>query len=149
MSINKYDIAKEWKRGVVKRINYSSLDNCPPAVEAGWSWAHRNIADKLLDGLNDYLASIGEEKMATIHPAKCEMSDEKAANLFVALTEMTIAKDRAGALSDTELADALLNIVWSALDMRGYPSALIEEAIDRLKARCCSSPGPTEKTDDG
>ena len=49
------------------------------------------------------------------------------------LMSMCVCSDRAEALSHNELADALTDVVWAELDMTGYPSALVDEAINRLR----------------
>jgi len=68
MSIKKYDIAKEFKRGIIARIEYRACEWKKESMwfEAGWSWAHKHLIGLIHDGVNEYLESVGESAMGLI-----------------------------------------------------------------------------------
>ncbi len=68
------------------------------------------------------------------------MSEHVVEQIMDGLASMCVCSDRAEALSNDELADALMNVVWAELDMRGWPSALVDEAINRLRSNVTGEP---------
>ena len=65
MSVKKYQIAREFRKGVAARILGRAIDpkEYNKSFEAGYSWASRDGFDFLYDALNEYLISVGEEEI--------------------------------------------------------------------------------------
>ena len=53
--------------------------------------------------------------------------------VFNFLRQMASEVNRSEKLSDVELTDEVLTLVWGGLDMDGRPSAVLEEMINRFK----------------
>jgi hypothetical protein len=68
MSVKKYKIAREFRKGVAARILGQAIDSkCSKDFEAGYGWASRdNCFDILYDALNEYLVSVGEEEIGMV-----------------------------------------------------------------------------------
>ena len=67
MSVKKYKIAREFRKGVAARILGQALDSkCSKDFEAGYGWAGRDGFDILYDALNEYLVSVGEEEIGMV-----------------------------------------------------------------------------------
>lgn len=66
MSIKKYEIAKEWRRGVAASMICSPISKCDnnsPHFLAGWRFGRGKAARS---AVNKYLKSIGEEPMELV-----------------------------------------------------------------------------------
>jgi hypothetical protein len=68
MSVKKYKIAREFRKGVAARILGQAINSkCSKDFEAGYSWAGReDCFDILYDALNEYLVSVGEKEISLI-----------------------------------------------------------------------------------
>ena len=69
MSIKKYDIAKDFKQGVVDRIKSvpcNDWDSKSSHYMAGYTMAGAMLYNIIHDELNKYLKSLGEETMGII-----------------------------------------------------------------------------------
>jgi len=78
MSIKKYDIAKDFKRGIVSRIQFAAndWDKETDALKIGWAFANNDLSPIILDGVNKYLESIGEEKIGMINIQETEKHEK-------------------------------------------------------------------------
>jgi len=68
MSVKKYKIAREFRKGVAARILGRAINpkEYNKSFEEGYSWACRDGFDFLYDALNKYLVSVGEEEIGVV-----------------------------------------------------------------------------------
>jgi hypothetical protein len=74
MSVNKYQIAREFRKGVAARILGQAIDisKCSKYFEEGYGWASEECFGVLYDALNKYLVSVGEEKIEIVEAMRNE-----------------------------------------------------------------------------
>jgi len=73
MSVKKYKIAKEFRRGVAARILGQAIDSkCSKDFKVGYGCAGGEIFDVLYDALNEYLISVGEEEVLIVEAMRNE-----------------------------------------------------------------------------
>ena len=73
MSVKKYELAREIRKGVSARIlnQAQEFSKCSPAFMEGWYWAGENMGS-LYDRINVFLKSIGEEKIEIVEVMRSE-----------------------------------------------------------------------------
>lgn len=72
MSVKKYQIAREFRKGVAARILGRAIDpkEYNKSFEEGYSWACRDGFDFLYDALNKYLVLVGEEEISLVNASE-------------------------------------------------------------------------------
>lgn len=68
MSIQKYQLAREFREGAAARILNQAQDfsKCSDIFMQGWYFASQHIMGSLYENLNVYLEGIGEEKIEMV-----------------------------------------------------------------------------------
>ena len=68
MGIEKYNIAKEFKRGICARIQCSTHNWSEESQEFidGYEWASKKLVDIIHNGLNEYIVKKGHDSFGII-----------------------------------------------------------------------------------